>query len=124
MNNNPQYWKVDTEGCFFLGSKPSDFIAQFIHHGNWQLNDERITQTKQTLFSVERDVVKHDTPLKEHLHHAIWAIPSAKYTKLYGFDQSMVWYPTEPEAEQYLSRLVKNIKSYHDENWLDKYPDV
>lgn len=88
------------------------------------IDERRMTQTEQAPCPSERDVVKHDTPLNAHLHHAIWAIPSAKYTKLYGFGQSMVWYPTEPEAAQYLSRLVKNIESYHDENWLDKYPDV
>ena len=54
---------------------------------------------------------------------AEWAIPSAKYTKLYGFGQSMVWYPIEPEAQQYLSRLVSSIENYRGENWLNKYPE-
>lgn len=57
-------------------------------------------------------------------NRAIWSIPSAKYTGAYGFGQSMVWYPTEPEAENYLTRLLKNIESYRDENWLNKYPDA
>jgi hypothetical protein len=56
-------------------------------------------------------------------NRAIWSIPSAKYTGAYGFGQSMVWYPTEPEAENYLTRLLKNIESYRDENWLNKYPE-
>jgi hypothetical protein len=55
-------------------------------------------------------------------NRAIWSIPSAKYTGVYGFGQSMVWYPTEPEAENYLTRLLKNIESYRDENWLNKWP--
>ena len=55
-------------------------------------------------------------------NRAMWAIPSAKYTKLYGFGQSMVWYPTEPEAEQYLYRLIENIESYQGANWLNNYP--
>jgi hypothetical protein len=37
-------------------------------------------------------------------------------------NKAMVWYPTEPEAENYLSRLLKNIESYRDENWLNKWP--
>ncbi len=53
----------------------------------------------------------------------IWSIPSAKYTRAYGFGQSMVWYPTEPEAEVFLSRLIKNIENYRDENWIDKFPE-
>lgn len=57
-------------------------------------------------------------------NRAIWAIPAAKYTKSYGFGQSMVWYPTEPEAQPFLSRLLENIEHYHGENWLHKYPEV
>jgi hypothetical protein len=56
-------------------------------------------------------------------NRAIWSIPSAKYTGAYGFGQSMVWYPTEPEAENYLTRLLRNIESYRDENWLNKWPE-
>lgn len=56
-------------------------------------------------------------------NRAIWSIPSAKYTGVYGFGQSMVWYPTEPEVENYLTRLLKNIESYRDENWLNKWPE-
>jgi len=54
----------------------------------------------------------------------IWWVPSAKYTKVYGFGQSMVWYPTEPKAQPFLSRLVENITSYRGENWLDTYPET
>ena len=61
-------------------------------------------------------------PSGEH-NRAIWSIPSAKRTGVYGFGQSMVWYPTEPEAENYLTRLLKNIESYRDENWLNKWPE-
>ena len=57
-------------------------------------------------------------------NRAIWSIPSAKYTGVYGFGQSMVWYPTEPEAENYLTRLLSNIDNYRDENWLHKFPDA
>ena len=57
-------------------------------------------------------------------NRAAWEIRSAKYTKSYGFGQSMVWYPTEPEAQQYVARLVANIESYRGENWLNEYPDV
>lgn len=61
-------------------------------------------------------------PVNER-NRGIWEIRSAKYTKAYGFGQSMVWYPTEPEAQQYVVRLVENIKSYNGENWLDRYPE-
>ena len=52
-----------------------------------------------------------------------WNVPTAKYTKAYGFGQAMVWYPTEEKAKVYLDRLVDNIENYRDENWLDKYPN-
>ena len=57
-------------------------------------------------------------------NRAIWTIPSAKYTKAYGFGQSMIWYPTEPEAKPYLERLIRNINSYRDDNWLEMYPEI
>ena len=51
-----------------------------------------------------------------------WNVVTAKYTKSYGFGQSMVWYPTQPEAKVFLDRLVENIENYEEENWLDKFP--
>lgn len=55
-------------------------------------------------------------------NRAKWSIPSARYTRSYGFGQSMVWYPTEEEAKPYLTRLIESINSYHDENWLRRFP--
>ena len=52
----------------------------------------------------------------------IWSVPSARYTKSFGFGQSMVWYPTEEAAKAYLNRLLDNINNYQGENWLHKYP--
>ena len=57
-------------------------------------------------------------------NRAAWEIRSAQYTKSYGFDQSMVWYPTEPEAQQYVSRLVNSIENYRGENWLNTFPEA
>lgn len=54
-------------------------------------------------------------------NRAKWSIPSARYTRAYGFGQSMVWYPTEEEAKPYLKRLIESINSYHEENWLYKF---
>ena len=53
----------------------------------------------------------------------IWSVPSAHYTKSFGFGQSMVWYPTQPEAKVFVSRLIENINNYAGENWLDEYPN-
>ena len=56
-------------------------------------------------------------------NRAVWSVPSAKYTKSYGFGQSMVWYPTEPGAKLYLDRLVDAIENYQGDNWLNTYPE-
>ena len=53
----------------------------------------------------------------------IWWVPTAQYTKSYGFGQSMIWYPTEKEATAYLHRLIDNIEKYNDENWINEYPE-
>lgn len=60
-------------------------------------------------------------PVGERNRH-IWEIPSSKYTKAYGFGQSLVWYPTQPEAKPFVERLVENIERYRGENWLDVFP--
>lgn len=54
----------------------------------------------------------------------IWSVPSARYTKSFGFGQSMLWYPTEDTAKTYLEKLLHNIENYGDENWIKKYPEV
>ena len=60
-------------------------------------------------------------PTSERNRNA-WQIPSAKYTKSYGFGQSMVWYPVEPEAKTFIDRLLDNIKKYNGANWINEYP--
>lgn len=62
-------------------------------------------------------------PEPERNRH-IWSIPSAKYTKTFGFGQSMVWYPNEPESKMFVERLINNIENYDGENWINKYPEV
>ena len=52
-----------------------------------------------------------------------WSIPTAQYTKTFGFGQSMVWYPVEPQAKPFLERLVSSIEKYNGENWLEVYPE-
>lgn len=47
-----------------------------------------------------------------------WWVPIAQYTKSFGFGQSLIWYPTQPEAQEYLSKLLASIESYSGENWL------
>jgi hypothetical protein len=34
----------------------------------------------------------------------------------------MVWYPTEPKAQPFVSRLVEHISRYRGANWLNTYP--
>jgi hypothetical protein len=66
----------------------------------------------------------HCTLLPEsERNYYVWEIPTAKYTKSYGFGQAMVWYPNEPEAKSFIERLVNNIDKYKGENWLNKYPE-
>ncbi len=61
-------------------------------------------------------------PYGERNRH-IWSVPAASYTKSYGFGQSMVWYPTEPEAQNFLTGLLHYIEQYNGENWLEQYPE-
>lgn len=56
-------------------------------------------------------------------HRYIWGVPSKKYTRAFGFGQSMLWYAQEEKAVFYLQDLLQNINNYNGENWLHKYPD-
>ena len=62
-------------------------------------------------------------PVGERNRH-IWSVPSARYTKSFGFGQAMVWYPTEDTAKAYLEKLIYNIENYDGDNWIDKYPEA
>lgn len=53
-----------------------------------------------------------------------WWIPTAQYTRSFGFGQSMVWYPVQEEAKDYLRKLVDSIEEYTGENWLERYPNL
>jgi hypothetical protein len=61
-------------------------------------------------------------PESERNRH-IWSVPNARYTKSFGFGQSMLWYPTEETAKIYLERLLHSIDSYKGDNWINKYPN-
>ncbi len=52
-----------------------------------------------------------------------WWVPTAQYTRSFGFGQSMVWYPVQDEAKDYLRKLVDSIEGYTGENWLERYPN-
>ncbi len=53
-----------------------------------------------------------------------WWVPTAQYTRSFGFGQSMVWYPVQEEAKDYLRKLVDSIEEYTGENWLERYPNL
>ena len=53
-----------------------------------------------------------------------WYVPNARYTRSFGFGQSMLWYPTEETAKDYLGNLLRNIDKYDGENWLNRYPEI
>ena len=60
---------------------------------------------------------------KAERNRNIWRVPSARYTRTFGFGQAMVWYPTEEAAKLYVEKLIINIDDYNEENWIDKYPE-
>jgi len=53
-------------------------------------------------------------PYDERRLHNKWKVLSKKYTRSFGYGQSMLWYAAEgniPE-QQYLKRLIENINQY------------
>lgn len=53
-----------------------------------------------------------------------WNVPSRQKGAEIGFGQSNIWFAEEdtPLLEGYLKKLVREIKQYSDENWLEVYP--
>lgn len=47
-----------------------------------------------------------------------WAIP-----KTFDFGRPLVRFPTKEKDKEYLNQLLKKIKNYNGENWIDMYPD-
>lgn len=55
----------------------------------------------------------------------IWNVPRKKRGISYGFGQANVWFANEfgnDRLDEYLSRLVEQIKNYDGENWIDSHP--
>lgn len=53
----------------------------------------------------------------------IWDAPVSK-KRTYGFGQSLIWYAQEENAKPYIEKLVKQIREYDGENWIDVgYPE-
>ena len=40
------------------------------------------------------------------------------------FGQSMVWYPSLEDDEEYINAIVDAIENYNGGNWIDKYPQL
>ncbi|HCS11652.1 MAG TPA: hypothetical protein DIV40_09365 [Clostridiales bacterium] len=59
---------------------------------------------------------------EEQRHRHIWDAPVAK-KRMYGFGQSLIWYAKEEKAQNYISKLVKNIDEYSGDNWVDLVVD-
>jgi len=59
----------------------------------------------------------------ETRYGSTWDVPRARKDG-YGFGQANVWYPTAPEAEEYLEKLIENINHYKGENWVFECPEV
>jgi hypothetical protein len=59
---------------------------------------------------------------EEQRHRHIWDAPVAK-KRTYGFGQSLIWYAREENAQNYISKLVKNINGYSGNNWVDLVVD-
>ena len=55
-------------------------------------------------------------------HMFKWQAPVSK-KKGFGFGQSLVWYPTEEKATNYVQEKVKQILGYKGANWIDVFPE-
>ncbi|WP_097006337.1 hypothetical protein [Lacrimispora amygdalina] len=62
-------------------------------------------------------------PVGLRCRRTLWWAPRAN-EQGYGFGQANVWFPTNLKsdaAQNYISKIVKQIKDYDEENWIDKY---
>lgn len=62
-------------------------------------------------------------PVSLRYRKTLWSAPRAN-EQSYGFGRANVWYPsisTSDSAHSYISKIVKQIKNYEEENWIDKY---
>ncbi len=63
-------------------------------------------------------------PMRERSRKAVWGVPRQQLGASYGFSRSNVWYPQNKDDNMnlasFLNRMVKQIKEYSDENWMNK----
>lgn len=85
------------------------------------VDGEEYLQTFNVLAKKEDCVL---LPMKERSRKAIWGVPRQQSGASYGFSRANVWYPQNKDDNSnlttYLERLAKQIKSYEEENWMDK----
>lgn len=62
-------------------------------------------------------------PVALRCRRTLWLAPRAN-EQSYGFGRANVWYPcisNSDSAHYYISKIVKQIKDYDEDNWIDKY---
>jgi len=63
-------------------------------------------------------------PSGERCRYTKWNVPRMKKGAngaAFGFyGNSNIWYAKEEKAKEYVKNMVERIKSYNDENWIDK----
>jgi hypothetical protein len=65
-------------------------------------------------------------PRRERSLYSKWSVPRRTSGAAYGFGQSNVWFAAEENEllKRFLNQIIKQIKEYDGENWLNKYPDI
>ena len=91
-----------------------DYMDWFLEYDNGY-GEDRI----YNIIAKKEDCVLLPEPKRNRFE---WRAPSSKKNG-YGFGQALYWFADEPAAKDYVNELVKNIKNYRGENWIDKYPE-
>lgn len=124
MKNGPCVSGIDVIWCATTDLNETSVVGWYYNatvYRNYQgFTDENGKERAYNVLALSSECVLLPYGLR---HERRWHVPSKKYTKAFGFGQSMLWYAGEEKAAQFLNRLSENIETYSGENWITKYPD-
>lgn len=119
--------KLDRGDLAVMGWFKHAIVCRNFQQIERQYENGEISVQDYNVYAASEDCVL--LPVSVRHRRTLWDVPKAtKKGITYGFGQSNVWYANPKSENEYerkfLERIVHNIETYDDENWLDTFPEI
>lgn len=106
---------ADTNECVIVGWYKNATVYRQVQY------DEQNDRYYNVKTDADNCVLLSSSGIRRRLQ---WKAPVAKRQKTYGFGQSLIWYPVQKEAENYIKNLLDSINDFSGENWVNISPQI